>query len=256
MFAKPITRFLSDFTALQTDRLSLFLQQHSLHNYNYNQRNPDSRNVSGNKSKETNRSADYSTTKPPTSKPTSNEKAHDHSASSVEKSEPDRSQINSKSMPILNEKVFASKCTISDSAPPSVASKDRPVPEPVRAKDDSKDKESSANSSSKTSKNNSTDSEGAPAGSQPQSQPQAPAPPEESASVSGNSSINLNKSTLSQAKPASNYPSSIQHQQSTSSSSSQLQTPPLSSSSISSKFSGTPVPNRVFVGGISTDVCA
>ena len=163
-------------------------------------------------------------------------------------------------MPILNEKVFASKCTISESAPPAVPAKDRPAgPEPVRAKEDSKDKESSANSSNKTSKNNSTDSESAPAGNQTQSAPPPPPPPppppEDSASVYGNSSINLNKSTLSQAKPALNYPTSIQHQQSTSSSSSQLQTPPpLSSSSISSKFSGTPVPNRVFVGGISTDV--
>ena len=223
------------------------MQQHSLHNYNYNQRNPDSRNVSGAKSKETNRSADYGPSKPPTNKPTSNEKTLDHS--SVEKPEQEKSHNNSKSMPILNEKVFASKCTISDSTSPAVPSKDRPAAEPVRAKDDSKDKEPSANSSSKTSKNNSTDSEStlAPGGNQP--------PPEEIATVvSGSSSINLNKSTLGPGKPGSNYSTSIQHQQSTSSSSSQLQTPPPLSSSISSKFSGTPVPNRVFVGGISTDV--
>lgn len=151
-------------------------------------------------------------------------------------------------MPILNEKVFASKCTISDSAPQAVPSKDRPSQDPPRAKEDTKDKESSANSSNKTSKHNSTDSESspAPAGNQPSAS-------EESVNVSGGSSIGLNKGALSQAKPGSTYPTSIQHQQSTSSSSSQLQTPPLSSS-ISSKFSGTPVPNRVFVGGISTDV--
>lgn len=205
--------------------------QHSLHNYN--QRNQDSRNVGG-KSKEnrnnesnygTNKSSSASAAAATATNKSSNEKGHDHSSASAvaDKPEPDKTQ-NSKNMPILNEKLFASKCTIGTDASKVEAN------ETSRAKDESS--KESTSSSAKTSKNNSTDSE----------QPKQP-------DETGNSS--MNKSTLNQTKSGSNYTASIQQ----SNTANQTTPPPNSSSSSNSKFTGTQVPNRVFVGGISTDVC-